>query len=119
MIGVAGIDYRNGRLQAAVQAGVAGVADADGGVREVPLLGVLGIVEDEGAFKRRVVDVVGFHGGNVRVGGQAVHELLSLSLVQLLGGVDNRIVGCGGADDSTAGFEGSCGGIDGLLNTTV
>ena len=119
MAGITGINHRNGRLQAAIQARVAGVADADGGVGEVPLLGIQGVVEDEGAFDRRVVDVVGLHGGYVGVGSQAVHELLGLLLVQLLGGLDNCVVGGGGADNPAAGFEGSRGGIDGLLDAAV
>ena len=68
---VAGVEYGDLDVGTAAQSGVTGVLDTGGGVGEVPLLAVLRVVVREGDVLEvcGVVDVVGFYGGYVRVGG--------------------------------------------------
>ena len=98
---VAGVEYGDLHVCAAAQACVTGVLDAGGGVGEVPLLAVLRVVVREGDVLEvgGVVDVVGFYGGYIRVGGDLLHELLRLVLVQALGGLNDGVIGGGVAQE--------------------
>ncbi len=115
---VAGVEYGDLHVCAAAQACVTGVLNAGGGVGEVPLLAVLRVVELEGdvAFCGGVVDVVGFDGGYVRVGGDLRHELLRLVFVEGFGGLDDGVIGGGTAQDLSVNVQRFTGNINGVFN---
>ena len=115
---VAGVEYGDLHVCAAAQACVTGVLNAGGGVGEVPLLAVLRVVVLEGdvAFCGGVVDVVGFDGGYVRVGGDLRHELLRLVFVEGFGGLDDGVIGGGTAQDLSVNVQRFTGNINGVFN---
>ena len=115
---VAGVEYGDFHGCTAAQACVTGVLNAGGGVGEVPLLAVLRVVVLEGdvAFCGGVVDVVGFDGSYVRVGGDLRHELLCLIFVEGFGGLDDGVIGGGTTQGLGIDVQRFTGNINGVFN---